>query len=228
MLSPPHEPNAPEHPDQRHEVAGEGGEDRVRHGGGLHYGGAFDAGYPRESLPPVAVGTLGTSGDCDRSTTLAASECTVSNISQPAANPGTVSVVRCDIALKSAAARTCYHTDIATTVAVERKNVASVVSASNTTTIIAPKEVSHGASNVTRGAAHAGTNYRASGGNGSGAAGAAPDQGINRGGDRGGTGDAAAERTTVAGETCPACHGSARSYHFGHLVCSVCGGSGVA
>jgi hypothetical protein len=37
----------------------------------------------------------------------------------------------------------------------------------------------------------------------------------------------AAENGIVA-ETCPACRGSARSYHFGHLVCGVCKGSGVA
>jgi len=29
-------------------------------------------------------------------------------------------------------------------------------------------------------------------------------------------------------ETCQACRGSARNFHFGHLVCGACGGSGVA
>jgi len=64
-------------------VGGEASEDRLRHGSALQGGDAFDAGCPRESLPPVVVGTLGTPADCDRSASTAAIVGTVPSITEP-------------------------------------------------------------------------------------------------------------------------------------------------
>ena len=206
-MFPPDEPQAPDQSQQRHDVACESGEDRMRHGSALSSAGAFYEGKPPESLPAVVVGTFGTHGDCDPPVTTHASNGTVPGIGNATVPNVTVSFVQRDTPLKSAGARTCYH-DL-----------------TETTPLTIRKEVARDATpDVARGVDLDGENYRVIGGNGGVATSPACNSGINRAGDGGGAEDAAQERATV--ETCPACLGTSRHAHFGHLVCSVCEGMG--
>jgi len=68
VMSPPNEPQAPDQSQQRHDVRGEPGDDRMRHGGGS---------------PAVVVGTLGTLADCDATATPPASVGTIPSITEP-------------------------------------------------------------------------------------------------------------------------------------------------
>jgi hypothetical protein len=82
LLSPT-DPNRSDQSQQRHDVGGEAGEDRMRHGSALSSAGAFYEGKPPESLPAVVVGTFGTLADCDATATPHASVGTVPSITEP-------------------------------------------------------------------------------------------------------------------------------------------------
>ncbi len=209
LYLPPDEPErSGDHPQHRHDVRGEAGEDGLRHGSGLRNAtGAFDGGFPSESLPAVVVGTCGTHPDCDPPVTTHASNGTVPGIGDAVVPNVTVSFVQRDTPLKSADARTCYHEQTETIPPTIRKEVAPDAQA-----------------DVARGVDLDGENYRVVGGNGVDSTSPACNPGINRGGAQGSAEDTAAKRATV---TCDACCGSGRSYHFGHLVCGFCGGTGL-